>query len=188
MGDDASVAERYDEVLEERRLLVSFYVPNGKRGMKQLRPLRGNALSAGQLAKRKHGCCRFHSPDPKFHCDPWPPDSLPICLTSLVTSSTRSKPQQQSRSESRSEERNHTRRMATLSASPFTGAPAEPVASFFARIGLSFFEFAPEAGDEDSRRFGRIRMAEGRASSSAGNCRTCTCARRGGRARGRRYG
>lgn len=61
----------------------------------------------------------------------------------------------------RREERSHTRRMATLSASPFTGAPAEPAASFFARIGLSFFEFAPEAGDEDSRRFGRIRMAEG---------------------------
>lgn len=63
--------------------------------------------------------------------------------------------------EIRTERRIHTRRMATLSASPFTGAPAEPDASFFARIGLSFFAFAPEAGDEDSRRFGRIRMAEG---------------------------
>lgn len=89
--------------------------------------------------------------------------------------------------EVRTEERSHTRRMATLRASPFAAGPAAPAASFFARIELSLFMFAPGAGEEDSRRFGRIRMAEGGSSKQAGDCRTCTCARRGGRARGRRY-
>ena len=50
--------------------------------------------------------------------------------------------------------------MTTLRASPFAGTPAGPEPSFLGRIGLSLLEFAPEDGDEESSRFGRIRMAK----------------------------
>lgn len=56
----------------------------------------------------------------------------------------------------------HTRMMTTLRASPEGGLPVSPEPSFFGRIGLSLLEFAPMDGDgeEESRRFGRIRIAK----------------------------
>jgi hypothetical protein len=56
----------------------------------------------------------------------------------------------------------HTRIMTTLRASPETGLPVRPEPSFFGRIGLSLLEFAPMEGDgeEESSRFGRIRIAK----------------------------
>lgn len=56
----------------------------------------------------------------------------------------------------------HTRMMTTLRASPEAGLPVRPEPSFFGRIGLSLLEFAPMdgEGEEESRRFGRIRIAK----------------------------
>lgn len=50
--------------------------------------------------------------------------------------------------------------MATLRASPVAGAPIGIEPSFLGRIGLSLLELAPGDGEEESRRFGMIRMAE----------------------------
>lgn len=56
----------------------------------------------------------------------------------------------------------HTLMMTTLRASPEAGLPMRPEPSFFGRIGLSLLEFAPIEGDgeEERRRFGRIRIAK----------------------------
>jgi hypothetical protein len=52
--------------------------------------------------------------------------------------------------------------MTTLRVNPAVGFPVGPEPSFLGRIGLWLLEFAPidGDGDEESRRFGRIRMAK----------------------------
>lgn len=58
--------------------------------------------------------------------------------------------------------------ITTLRASPFAATPAGPVPSFFGRIGLSLLEVALGDGDEESKRFGRIRIAKDGACASSG--------------------
>lgn len=95
VGDDSGVAKGDNEILEGQDLFVSCWLRTRIESAVFI-TVKGASCGGGEDDACSLGACdkgcdamvhvaaavALDSPDPKFHYDLWPPDSLPICLTS----------------------------------------------------------------------------------------------------------